>query len=424
MRHATMRPVRIILVVVVEDPRMTMTSGFVSQVFDNLGKIPCTHRRQSTISLCPNLDPHMLSRKVPVLFYASLLVRSSASAFVVGRATGTTLTHSRFFTTTTTTTTTTQRQMLPSDSLFGKLMVPVPDAIGLHAEKDVKFVDGSWFLMGRNGRQEFRDQPRIAGAHFFDIDDIAERDSPYPHMMPTPELFAAAMDAMGISNTDHVIVYASRECPFVHRAWFQIRSMGHGSAYTHLLDGSVADWNHQGGPMEQGEPSNAIVVAKDLDVNKSSSYQASTPQGVVVVDKDEMKRIISQGDAADAIIVDVRAPERFRGDVEEPRPGMRLGHMPGAKNVFFKDLLRDDNLLRFKPTEELKNIIARGGVDIMDTEKRIIVHCGSGATACALVAAMELCGRDPTTISVYDASWSEWGSVADTPIEKDGKPVA
>ena len=359
----------------------------------------------------------MLSRrKVPVLFYASLCARSSSSAFVIGRRATTTLTQeSRCFTTTPTV------HMSASDSLFGKLVVPVSDAIGLHAEKNVKFVDGSWFLAGRNGRQEFLDHPRIAGAHFFDIDEIADKDSPYLHMMPTPDLFAATMDAMGISNTDHVIVYASQGCPFVHRAWFQIRNMGHGSNYTHLLDGSVVEWRDQGGPMEEGEPSNSIVVAKDLDVEKPSSYKATDPQGVV--DKAEMKRIISQGDAADAIIVDVRAPERFRGDVEEPRPGMRLGHMPGAKNVFFKDLLRDDNVLQFKNPDELKNIIARGGLDV-ETEKRIIVHCGSGATACALVAAMELCGRDPSTINVYDASWSEWGSVTDTPIEKDGKPVA
>lgn len=298
-------------------------------------------------------------------------------------------------------------------------MIEVSDAIELHSHPNVKFLDGSWFLADRNGRQEFLDGPRIAGAQFFDIDDIATK-SPYLHMMPSPELFASAMDAMGITNSDHIIVYASHNCPFVHRAWFQIRNMGHGNDWTHMLNGSFADWKAKGGPIEEGTPTHPMITSNGLVLGSPTKYRATQPQNVV--DKEEIKRIIAQGTDADAVIVDVRAPPRFRGEVEEPRPGLRLGHMPGAKNIFFKDLLNPDNVLQFKPKSELLQIIQDGGVDI-DTGKRIIVHCGSGATACALVAALELCGRDPSGTHVYDASWSEWGQLSDTPIEKDGMPV-
>jgi thiosulfate/3-mercaptopyruvate sulfurtransferase len=354
-----------------------------------------------------------------MIFCASSVLLPSSSRSLAASFVGRTSFNkrSRFFTTT-------RMAAASSDSIRGQTMLPVADAIALHVSKEVKFVDGSWFLTGRNGRDEFLEGPRVSGAHFFDIDDIADGESPYLHMMPTKQLFGAAMDAMGISNSDHIVVYGSADCPFVHRAWFQIRNMGHGSDLTHMLDGSLAEWKAQDGPVEEGSPSNPIVSSKDLALagalEKSTRYQATEPQNVV--DKEEMKEIIAQGPEADAIIVDVRAPERFRGEVEEPRPGMRLGHMPGAKNIFFKDLLNPDNVLQFKPKSELLQIIRESGLDI-DTDKRIVVHCGSGATACALVAALELCGRDPSCNYVYDASWSEWGGVSDTPIEKDGTPV-
>ena len=203
---------------------------------------------------------------------------------------------------------------------------------------------------------------------------------------------------------------------FVHRAWFQIRNLGHGKENCHLLDGSLADWEDQGGPIEKGTPSKPMILAKDLPVDQPTKYQAIGAQNIV--DLDEMKHLVGLGDDADAIWVDVRAANRFLGEVEEPRPGMRLGHMPKARNIFFKDLLADDNVLRFKPKEELERIITEGGLDL-STDKRIIVSCGSGATACALIAALDIVGKNPDQCYVYDGSWSEWGALPDTPIEKD-----
>ena len=92
--------------------------------------------------------------------------------------------------------------------------------------------------------------------------------------------------------------------------------------------------------------------------------------------------------------------------------------MPGAKNLFFYNLLQEDNVSRFKPKEELKQLIEQAGVDLA-TDKRIVISCGSGATACTLAAALDVCGRDPSKTFVYDGSWVEWGGEKDTPITKD-----
>lgn len=201
-------------------------------------------------------------------------------------------------------------------------VVSVPEAISLHSSKNVKFIDGSWFLKDRNGREEFRKGPRIADAKYFDIDDIAS-ESHLPHMMPSKKLFAAAMDKMNVSNDDHLIIYGSKDCMFVHRAWFQIRNMGHGQKHCHLLDGSFEDWRKQGGPIEEGEPSNPLFSASDLNLDLETNYQAKDAQNIL--DLEEMKKLIELGDNSDFQIVDARSPDRFYGRVEEPRPGMRLG---------------------------------------------------------------------------------------------------
>ena len=158
----------------------------------------------------------------------------------------------------------------------------------------------------------------------------------------------------------------------------------------------------------------------DLDPQQHHADQTGTeklPQ--------ELKTLIAEGKAVDEnpsiVVVDARSSARFSGEAAEPRPGLRGGHMPGAKNLPITDLLDPDNKVRFKSKEELRQIIQDAGIPLPlspDTSK-IISSCGSGVTACALLTAFDILGEDSSQAYLYDGAWCQWGGQSDTPIVKD-----
>lgn len=311
-----------------------------------------------------------------------------------------------------------------AEALRGKVRLPIETAIAHHGASNVHFLDGSWWLGdAARGRLGFEKGPIIRGANFFDIDDIAmPMGSPgnpknLPHMMPTAELFGRCMDWFSIKDDDHIVVYGQKGCPFLFRAYFQIFAMGHKIDRLHLLDGSLQDWIDAAGPVDPGPVQ--TVYAKDLmkNTNTSSPPLYKTVEARNVVDMDEMKRLASRAGSGDetTVVVDVRSPDRFYGRVDEPRPGLRRGHLPGSINLFFQDLLDSQEPTKLLPTDELRRLIQER-VPLVNDESRIVSLCGSGATACILATALLDIGVDPKRVWIYDGSWAEWGADPDVPI--------
>lgn len=258
---------------------------------------------------------------------------------------------------------------------------------------DLRVVDGSWFMPAeaRSGAEEYL-RAHIPGAVFFDIDAIADRTTDLPHMLPTPEAFAQAVGALGLSRDVDIVVYDSLGIRAAARVWWSLRAMGFTRVF--VLDGGLKKWLAEARHVETG------------DVHPRAAQVAPAFEADLVRGADEVRGLLTSGEAR---LVDARGAARFRGEAPEPRPGLRSGHMPGAANVPFDQIVAPDGTLR--PAEDLTAIFEAAGVDL---DHPIVTTCGSGVTASVLALALARLGRDRT--AVYDGSWSEWGALSDAPI--------
>ena len=253
-------------------------------------------------------------------------------------------------------------------------------------------IDGSWHLpdAGHNGRAEFLER-HIPGATFFDVDGISDPSSGLPHMLPSPHAFAEAVGALGITETRTLVVYDAAGLFSAPRVWWSLRTMGAETVY--VLDGGLPKWLAEGRPTETGPSTRKPETFK-------ARFDASA-----VKNADDVAKTLETGSAQ---VVDARSGARFRGEAPEPRPGLASGHMPGALNLPFSNLVRDG---RLKDEAELREAFEAAGVDV---SKPIVTTCGSGVTASVLSFALE--GLGTSAKGLYDGSWSEWGA--------GGRPVA
>ncbi len=250
------------------------------------------------------------------------------------------------------------------------------------AKVPVKVVDATYAAGGREKWQ----QRRIDDAVYFDIDQIADHDNPMPHMLPYAVDFADAIEELGISSSDTIIVYdQSGLAMAASRVWWTFRVFGHDNVC--VLNGGLPAWEAEGLPVNTSTPK------KPKRGEFNACFRPNLVRGMVAVHQATQD--------GKCVILDARSAGRFKGEMPEPRPGLRAGHIPGSRNIPFSDVI-DPDTGKFKSSKEIEKYFHS-----LDDDKNIITSCGSGVTACVLALALHTIGKKD--VAVYDGSWAEWG---------------
>jgi thiosulfate/3-mercaptopyruvate sulfurtransferase len=257
----------------------------------------------------------------------------------------------------------------------------------------VQVIDASWRMPTepRTGRQDY-DEGHIPGAVFFDVDAISDHATDLPHMLPSPGAFADAAGALGLRREAYIVVYDSQGVFSAPRVWWTLRVMGF--PQVSVLDGGMKLWRAEGRAVQ-------TTTVSPAPTRLPSRHDADLVRHLA-----EVEGALKDGSVQ---VVDARPAARFLGEAPEPRPGLRSGHMPGARNLPWQAVVRENGTL--KSAAEIRAAFTDAGVD---PDRPIVTTCGSGITASVLALALARLGR--LDVAVYDGSWAEWGGRADVPV--------
>jgi thiosulfate/3-mercaptopyruvate sulfurtransferase len=265
-----------------------------------------------------------------------------------------------------------------------KNLITTADLQKLIGSENLVVFDASWHLptAKRDAKAEFLAK-HIPLARFFDIDQLSDRSSPLPHMLPSAAQFQEQVRGLGVSSSSTIVAYDAAGLFSAARCWWMFKVFGHDKVA--VLDGGLPKWLAENHAIETG--ASHAAHAGDFIARFNANMVAS----------------MEDVESGNAQIADARSPTRFRGEEPEPRPGVCTGQVPGAHNVHYASLLNADGSL--KSHAALKQRFAEAGID---TNKTVITSCGSGVTAAIITLALTEIGSNSHRL--YDGSWAEWGA--------------
>ncbi|KAE8611648.1 hypothetical protein XENTR_v10012546 [Xenopus tropicalis] len=250
----------------------------------------------------------------------------------------------------------------------------------------LRVLDASFYYPAiRDGRKEYAEK-HIPEALYFDIDECKDKSSPYEVMLPSEADFAKYVGKLGINNESHVVVYDADHLGMYYapRAWWMFKVFGHHKVS--VLDGGFRNWLSQG-----------LQVTAEVPKVEPETYKAVLNSSRVKTYEDILRNM----DSKEFQLVDSRSEGRFQGTEPEPGEGIYPGHIPGSSNLPFTSFLTEEGYE--KCPDEIRNLFQLKGIDL---NKPLTITCRRGVTACQLVMASYILGKEDT--AVYDGSWFEW----------------